>query len=308
MASIEKYHKTGEGDSVGFDVNSRTETYTLVVDTVLDDPIAKFRALLPIESQHVSDRNLFVIRHNTIERGGPLLWRMSADYEMPAARGIAGLGDWLVTVRFNTGSEMLLQEIPDQDDNDARRQIIGPLKYDVIAAPEGTTPAGATHKTDSAAPVFLKQVDGVVIPKGIPRIAGDTSIVLRAKTNVMSAPLIREIADMKRGTNDDPFLNEAFPVGTLLFSSFNIVENVGTIDGNPSEQFLYDNTLEFAYNAEGHSPVKRTDTHLDDKNFEQLVVNIETGAPEERSFRRYPRIVFADLLKKFPVKKGYRRT
>lgn len=304
MATITKIPSSGEGDSEGFDVNRRTETYNLIVDSVTDDPIAKFRALLPMEQPHPSSRNLFVIRHTTGPRLAPLAWRMTADYEMPAFRGVSGIGEWLMTVQFNAGTETLVQEIADDEDPDIRRQIIGPLKYELLASEDGSSPADATHKTDADNPVFLKQVGGVVIPKGLPRIAGDTSIILRSTTNHMTPKVIREVANLKRGTNSDAFFQGVFKPGELLFTSFSITERVGVIAGNEGETFLYDNQLEFAYNEEGHSPVKRTDTFTDDNGFEQLVINIRNEAPEERSFRRYPKIVFDDILKKFGVKKG----
>jgi len=313
MASITEYHTTGEGDSVGLESRQRTRTFTLLTDAVTDDPIAKFRELLPLETTHEKDAGIIVRDHVILERGAPLAWRVQAIYSQPPRRGVFGVNDWFISVRFNGGTETLFTEIPDEEDADIARQIVGTLKYEKVAGPVAPTPeepnppaSTATHITRSKPAIYLKQIDGVN-PKGMPVVAGDTSIVLRKTTNVMSPMIVKKIADMQRAVNSDRFMFRVFPPGSLLFTAFSINERVGTLDVKQGDQFLYDNQLEFLYNPKGHTPVKKFDTFVDSDQFEHLVHRLEEdgsiGAEEERYFRAYPSIVFAEIIKAFPMSK-----
>jgi len=299
VASFTEKETSGEGDKLGFDVHYRIRMGTLIVDTVTDDPIAKLQSLIRPESRHPKDNNVFLRQYNIINRVAPLAWFVSMEYDKPSTKGIAQIGNWLVTIRSNTGTETLWEEIPaESTEGPLRQQIIGNLKYEVTEGPD-EGPSNATHKTDSARPIYLKQIDGIVNPRGEPIISGNTSLIFRCTTNVMSARIMRSVADMKRGVNREKILKE-FPPGTLLFADFSIEERIGSITGLKGEYYLYDNQLEFLYDPNGHTPFTRTDTYTDADGFEQVVLRIGDDNPETRTFRKYPQISINTLLASFP--------
>lgn len=298
MATLRERKGSGDGDSIGEDARTRTREFNLFVDNTADDWYTKFVEKLPLRSKHPKDKQVHVIRHFNVGQQSPLGYIVAAEYGTRLNSGIVGLGEWLMRVASNTGSERIFKEIADPQNPTAPRQTVGPARY-VLWTGEGQPPGGLfkakTIDGLGLKTISLAQGEGINRPDGMDVVAGDTGIELRQTFTHMTAKTQRRAADFKKSVNANKFIQKEYPEGTLLFVDFTIDEQVGVFPNSRFETFLYDVTLQFVYNKEGHTPLKRFDTFVDEEGYESIVTTSD-GIEVERSFRKYIPQDFGKLL------------
>jgi len=299
MASLSLLKDSGTGDVVGIESKQRTELYSLTVDSVTDDPQLKARTLKPYYSVHWQDRTLQLQSWTTGERKGPLVWEMTAEFSRATKKGLDEFSDWTITVQSNSGMVRLFQEIPDANNPNAERKVVGPLRYKKYVEGEVTPEPAVLYKTSTTeGDIFLYQIGKQARADGMDVVGGDVAIQMRRTFTRMTPRTIYNVANYKRGVNSKPFIDNVFPARTVLFTDFAIEESIGQIPGSTTSSYIYRATLNFAYNKDGHTPLIRTDTYIDDDGYESVV---KTTAGEEirREFRRYDSLNFDNLIREF---------
>ncbi len=311
MPSLTERPGSGDGDSIGLTGKRRTRTFSLIVDAVTDDWFAKFSALLPEGSLHPKDRSMQLTEHTNVSQAAPLGYIVSAIYEPIPDVGVSGFGHWLLNAASNTGSERLFQELPDPDNLQVIRQVVGPTRYvkrdEIEGPPAGEVFYAKALKDGVVIDQELLAVTGANRPDGMDVVGGGTTLTLSRQFDNMKPETIFSVANFKRSVNSKEFIGGTsrrgvkklgvFPKGTLLFTDFSISETFGNLPNARVTAFLYDVSLQFVYNEEGHTPLVRTDTFVDDAGFESVVTRTLGGIDEVKNeFRRYVSRNFSSLI------------
>jgi len=300
MASLTERSTSKAGDVFGIDEKQRSREFTLIVDAVTDDPIASAQSLMPINRAHPTDKSLRVSRYRVVSREAPLIWVVVIEYDAVPGYRIGKVGNWLITMQSGSATERMFQELADPDNPTADVQTVGPGKYKIWTDTGGTPPANLYKTRTQDGEKQLELLPGPNRPDGMDAVTADTTIELNALFTRMSAYTMRQAAEFKRSVNLNAWIDNQFPAATLLYLGANIRETIGVLSNSTSEQYLYDVTLSFSFNPEGHTPLWRTDTFVDDDGYESIV-KTQDDLDVRRPFRRYLAKDFNNLTGLFTV-------